>query len=85
MTATVHSLPLAPLTTERIYQPRLLGRRVRNWHSGAEGRLSGEVRCDRGVFWLEVEAETGRWWWPEASVHALGPVPMPCPCPKGVA
>lgn len=74
MTDTLYSMPMAPLLTHRIYQPRLLGKRVRNSNSGAVGRLSGEVRHDSGIFWLEVEAETGRWWWPESAVHALGAI-----------
>lgn len=83
MSATVHSLPMAPLDECNIYQPRLLGRRVRHWYLKAEGRLSGEVRQSRGTLWLEVETDDGRWWWPEASVHGLGPIPAPCPRGRG--
>lgn len=85
MSATVHELPMAPLLTERLYEPRLLGRRVVNRNSAAYGRLSGDLRYDRGLCWFEVECETGRWWWPETSVKPLGEIPVPCPRGNGGA
>ena len=80
MTATVHTLPMAPLVTDRGYNERLLGRRVTHRHYGAQGRLSGDYRYDRGAFWLEVETDAdGRFWWAVNSIEFLGPIPMPCP------
>lgn len=86
MTASIHPLPMAPLTTRRLYEPRLFGKRARHRHYGAYGRLSGDVRVDRGVVWVEAECEGGRFWWAEMSVELLGPVAMPPrPCPRGSA
>lgn len=79
MTATVHPLPTAPLVERRIYHPSLLGKRVLHRHYEVYGRLSGDVRVDRGCVWLEAETEDGRYWWAEPSLALLGPVPMPCP------
>lgn len=83
MSATVHEIPMAPLLTHRIYEPRLLGKRARHRHYDAYGRLSGDVRVDRGCVWVEAETNEGRFWWAETSVELLGPVAMPQPCPRG--
>lgn len=85
MTASIHTLPLAPLLTERGYNQRLLGRRVLHREYRVYGRLSGDYRYDRGVFWVEVETDSdGRFWWNVNSIEFLGPVPM-TPCPRGKA
>lgn len=83
MSATIHTLPPAPLATDRLYDPRLLGRRVMHRDLGAEGRLSGDVRYDRNAVWFEVECNAGRFWWAEGSVIALGPIQLQVPCPRG--
>lgn len=86
MTAAVHELPMAPLITNRLYEPRLLGKRARHRHYGVYGRLSGDVRVDRGVVWVEACVEdSGRHWWAETSVELLGQIQMPRPCPRGSA
>lgn len=82
MNATIHPIPPAPLATDRLYDPRLLGHRVQHRDLGAEGRLSGNVRYDRSVMWIEVECNAGRFWWAEGSVIALGAIPIQLPCPR---
>ena len=84
MSATIHTLPMAPLITDRGYNERLLGRRVAHRYYGAVGRLSGDYRYDRGVFWLEAETnDDGRFWWAVNSIEFLGPIPL-APCPGGI-
>ena len=85
MSATIHALPMAPLETKRLYEPRLFGKRAMHRHYGVYGRLSGDVRVDRGCVWVEAETEDGRYWWAEHSVALLGAVALPRFCPRGGA
>ncbi len=78
MTAAVHEIPLAALFPTEAYNRPLLGKRVRHRHLQVMGRLTGWVREDRDVLWLQVDTqELGTVWWVSRSVVELGPIPLP--------
>lgn len=77
MTAQIHEIPTAPLVSERAYNQKVLGRRVRHRHLGAYGRLTGTMRWERDALWLEVQTNDGTFYWLARSLDELGPIPMP--------
>lgn len=79
---TITEIPDAPQQAEAsLYDPRLLGKRVRHKYLDIYGRLNGEVRFSRGTMWAQAETNAGRFWWIIDNLTALGPIPVPCPQP----
>ncbi len=76
VTADLHSIPTAPLVSERVYNQQILGRRVRHRYLGAYGRLTGTVRWERDALWVEAQTNDGTYWWPARNCEELGPIPM---------
>lgn len=72
----IATLPVAPAYSAPRYDCRLLGKRARHRSLDIDGRLTGDYRSERGVLWLCVDTNSGRYWWAEGNIELLGPVPM---------